>query len=251
MDADKLRSILESLLFISGDPVSLNRMVEVIGDAEKKEVRAALVELKASCDCDSRGIRLVEVSGGYQFQTPSQNSPHIGRLLKTRPMRLTRPALETLAIIAYRQPVTRAEIEELRGVDSGGVLKTLLDHEFIRIMGRKDLPGKPIIYGSTPRFMEFFRLKSLSDLPTLKEMEDLQDEQLAADEDQLGLPFKNGEEQPEQDAQDNGQAETEVQEQDNEPDEQDASPEPAEQPEPIEQPVNEGQTDEGEEQGDK
>ena len=178
MDKERLLSILESLLFAAGEPLPLNRLSELL-EAEKKEVREALAELEAAGSRGERGIRLVEAAGGFQFQTAAENAAWVGRLLQSKPVRLTRPALETLSIVAYRQPVTRAEVEEIRGVDSGGVLKTLLDYEFLEIQGRKDVPGKPLIYGTSKRFLEFFRLKSLADLPTLKEMEELQEEVLA------------------------------------------------------------------------
>jgi segregation and condensation protein B len=121
---------------------------------------------------------VVEVAGGYQLQTAEDNALWVSKLISSRPVRLTRPALECLAIIAYKQPVTRLEIDEVRGVDSGGVLKTLLEHGFIKIAGRKDVPGKPLIYTTDKRFMEFFRLKSLAELPTLRELAEIQEERL-------------------------------------------------------------------------
>jgi len=178
VDKEQIRSILESLLFAAGEPLPLARLYELL-DADKKQVREALEELKQQCERPERGLRLVEAAGGFQLQTCPENAAWVGRLLQSKPVRLTRPSLETLSIIAYRQPVTRPEIEEIRGVDSGGVLKTLLDHDFIQIQGRKDVPGKPLIYGTSKQFLEFFRLKSLADLPSLKEMEELQEESLA------------------------------------------------------------------------
>lgn len=181
MEKEQLKSILESLLFAFGEPLAVGRMCELV-EADKRAVREALAELQAECARPERGLRLVEAAGGWQFQTCPENAAWVGRLLQSKPVRLSRPALETLSIIAYRQPVTRAEIEEIRGVDSGGVLKTLLEHDFIQIQGRKDVPGKPLIYGTSPRFLEFFRLKSLADLPTLKELEELQEASLAGRE---------------------------------------------------------------------
>ncbi len=206
MDKEKLISILESLIFVSREPLSMGQLSDLVPEAGKAEVKAALDDLAGSGEQPWRGIRLKEVAGGYQFQTSSENSVWVGRLLKQRPMRLSRPALETLSIIAYRQPVTRPEIEDIRGVDSGGVIHTLLEHDFIKMEGRKDVPGRPIIYGTTRNFLEFFRLKSLSDLPTLKELEDLQEEVLGtqrqAGEEAGGEAEDKG---PEQEAEDSPQ----------------------------------------------
>lgn len=178
MDKEKLISILESLIFVSREPLSLGQLCDLVPEAGRAEVKATLEELVGSCEQPWRGIKLKEVAGGWQFQTGSESSMWVGRLLKQRPVRLSRPALETLSIIAYRQPVTRPEVEEIRGVDSGGVIHTLLEYDFIKMEGRKDVPGRPIIYGTTKRFLEFFRLKSLTELPTLKELEELQEEVL-------------------------------------------------------------------------
>jgi segregation and condensation protein B len=175
VEKEKLCSIIESLIFVSREPLSLDKLCDLVPEASRAEVRAGLSDLARACEHPERGVQLREVAGGYQFQTPPDNSPWIGRLLKQRPMRLSRPALETLSIIAYRQPITRPEIEEIRGVDSGGVVHTLLEHEFIKMEGRKDVPGRPIIYGTTKQFLEFFRLKGLTDLPTLKELEEMQE----------------------------------------------------------------------------
>ncbi len=179
MDREKIESIIESLLFAAGEAITLRRLCDVISEADKKEVRAAMEELARKWDHPGRGLRLVEVSGGYQFQTAPENSAWVGRLLQTRPVRLSRASLETLAIVAYKQPVTRTELEEIRGVDSGGVLKTLLEHGFIRIAGRKDVAGRPLIYATDKKFMEFFRMKSLAELPTLKELDDMHGEATA------------------------------------------------------------------------
>jgi segregation and condensation protein B len=189
MEREQIESIIESLLFVAGEPVSLKRMCEIVNEAERAEVQAALDGIVRRCEAADRGLRVLEVAGGYQLQTASENSPWVGRLLQSRPIRLSRASLETLAIVAYKQPVTRAEIDEVRGVDSGGTLKTLLEYGFLRIAGRKDVPGKPIIYATDKRFLEFFRMKSLSELPTLREMEEIQEEQLAESIRQGTLPL--------------------------------------------------------------
>jgi segregation and condensation protein B len=191
VEREKIQSIIESLLFVAGEPVPMKRICEVISEVKKPEIRAALEELMKRFDSDERGLRVVEVAGGYQFQTAPDNSLWAGRLLQTRPVRLSRASLETLAIVAYRQPVTRSEVEEIRGVDSGGVLKTLLEYGFVRIAGRKDVPGKPLIYATDKRFMEFFRMKSLAELPTLKELSEIQEERLTEAEQQGILPLED------------------------------------------------------------
>jgi len=169
VEKNRLRSILESLLFISGEPLSLERIAQIVQGVEKKLIKETLEELAQEYMEKDRGLRIAEVAGGYQLESAKENAEYIARLIKTRPLRLTKPSLETLAIIAYRQPITRQEVDQIRGVDSSGVIKTLLEYEFIQIMGRKDVPGRPLIYGTTKRFLEFFRLKSLSDLPGLEE----------------------------------------------------------------------------------
>jgi len=179
LDRKRLVSIIESLLFVAGEPLSARRIAEIVAEAAPAEVREAMEEMSKRAEREDSGLRVVEVAGGYQLQTPPDNSPWIARLMQSKPVRLSRPALETLAIVAYKQPVTRPEIEQVRGVDSGGVLKTLLDHGFVKIAGRKDVPGKPLIYATDKRFMEFFRLKSLADLPTLGELEEIQQERMA------------------------------------------------------------------------
>jgi segregation and condensation protein B len=212
LERDQIESIIESLLFVAGEPVSLKRMTDIVGDVERAEVRAALEELQRRCEGPERGLRIVEVAGGYQLQTPADNAPWVGRLLQTRPIRLSRASIETLAIVAYRQPLTKAEVDEIRGVDSGGVLKTLLEYGFIRIAGRKDVPGKPLIYATDKRFMEFFRLKSLADLPTLREMEEIQEERLAEAQEAGVLPLEDGAEYGETEEPGDAQAEGEADE---------------------------------------
>jgi len=169
VEKTRIRSIIESLLFVSGEPVSLERISQIIEGVDKKELRQIISELAQEYLEQGRGIRIVEVAGGYQFETARENAEYLLKLIKTRPARLTRPALETLAIIAYRQPITRLEVDEIRGVDSSGVIRTLLEYGLIQVMGRKDVPGRPLIYGTTQKFLEFFRLKSLSDLPSPEE----------------------------------------------------------------------------------
>ncbi|MCA9551691.1 MAG: SMC-Scp complex subunit ScpB [Myxococcales bacterium] len=181
---ERLRSILESLLMISPEPVPVARLVEVIQiedpQTQEEAVRAAVQKLLAGYQDPQRplgrGFRVDEVGGGLQYRTVPENAPYVRRFLAAKPQRLSKPVLETLAIIAYRQPVTKPEVESIRGVDVAAALKTLLDRDFIRILGKKDEVGRPIIYGTTQLFLEFFGLRSLAELPTLREYHELDDE---------------------------------------------------------------------------
>lgn len=178
MDTSELKAIVESLLFVADIPLRPERIAEVI-EAERGQVMQILRHLEAEYRQQRRGFVLEEVAGGFQFRTRAEYVEWVRRLNKTRPFRFSRAALETLAIVAYRQPITRAEIEYLRGVDSGGVVKTLLDRHLLRILGKKDVAGKPMIYGTTREFLELFGLRDLSALPTLKEFSELTPETLS------------------------------------------------------------------------
>jgi segregation and condensation protein B len=166
----RLKSILESLLFVVSEPVSIGRLTQILAGYERREIVRALGELAEEYQRDERGFRLQQVAGGYQLRTPRANAEFVKALLQQRPARLSRAALETLAVIAYRQPVTRPEIEAIRGVDVDAVLTTLGERRLIRVLGRKDVPGRPLLYGTTPEFLETFGLKDLSSLPTLEEL---------------------------------------------------------------------------------
>lgn len=172
MDTAELRAAVESLVFVSESPIRSDRLAEIM-EVEQSLILQILRELEEEYRQSRRGFVLQEVADGFQFRTRPELAEWIRRLHRNRPFRFSRAALEALAIIAYRQPVTRAEIEYLRGVDSGGVLKTLLEKHLVRILGKKDVPGRPMIYGTTREFLEFFGLRDLSALPTLKEFSDL------------------------------------------------------------------------------
>jgi segregation and condensation protein B len=174
VEAEHLKSILESLLFAAGEPVSMARLQAALDGAPRAEIQQALAAMTAEYAAHNRGLRLEEVAGGYQLRTLKEHAPYVRKLLAARPPRLSRPLLETVAIIAYRQPVTRPELEQLRGVDSGGVLETLLERRLIKIAGRKEAPGRPIIYATTPEFLETFGLKDLDGLPDLKEFQEIE-----------------------------------------------------------------------------
>jgi len=172
LDTVDLKPIIEALVFVSESPVKVEQIAEAL-DVEKQVVVPLLRQLCSDYAMSQRGIVLQETAGGFQFRTRPEYAEWVRRLSRNKPFRFSRAALETLAIIAYRQPITRAEIEYLRGVDSGGVLKTLLDKHLVRILGKKDVPGRPLIYGTSRDFLELFGLKDLSGLPTLKEFSEL------------------------------------------------------------------------------
>jgi segregation and condensation protein B len=167
---ERLIAILESVLFAAGEPVTLARLAEVIPGPSRAELRAALAELGARTERERRGIRLVEVAGGWQFRTAPEHAEWVRRLFQQKPWRLTRATLETLAIIAYKQPITRAEIEAIRGVDADSVLASLLTRKLVKILGRKEVIGRPLLYGTTRQFLEVFALKDLGSLPALTEV---------------------------------------------------------------------------------
>ncbi|MBI2998418.1 MAG: SMC-Scp complex subunit ScpB [Deltaproteobacteria bacterium] len=173
MERDRLKSILESLLFAADGPVTVARIRDILGEVERKEIEALLEELQSEYETAGRGFRVVEVAGAYQMRTPKENAEWVKSLYKGRPARMSRPLLETLAIIAYKQPITRAEVEAIRGVDVDGVLATLQERRLVRIVARKDVPGRPFLYGTTAEFLQTFNMKDLSQLPTLKEMEEM------------------------------------------------------------------------------
>ena len=143
MEEERLKSILASLLFAAGEPVSIARLAAVFDDVPRATVQKALAEMASQYAAENRGIVIDEVAGGYQMRTPKDHAGYVRKLLAARPPRLSRPLMETVAIIAYRQPITRPEIEQLRGVDTGGVLETLLEKRLVKIAGRKEAPGSP------------------------------------------------------------------------------------------------------------
>ncbi len=178
MEREKLKSVIESLLLVSEAILNLDRLSAVIEGVEKKEILSAIEDLQSEYETQERGIRLVEVGGGYQLRTPKENSDWIRILFRSKAARMSKPTLETLAIVAYKQPITRGEIEHIRGVSVDGIIGTLLERQWVRIVGRKDVPGKPFLYGTTREFLELFNLKDLTGLPTLKEMEEITQPQI-------------------------------------------------------------------------
>ena len=173
MEREEVKSILESLLFVADGPQNVQCFADALESVEPELIQEILNELQNELAEKGHGIRLVEVAGGYQLRTAKGNAEWVKRFLGGRPARMGRATLETLAIIAYRQPITKAEIEAIRGVDVDGVITTLLERNLIRAVARKDVPGRPFLYGTTPEFLQLFNLKDLSHLPTLKEMEEI------------------------------------------------------------------------------
>ena len=188
MDTSKkeLKALVEGIVFASQHPLRAEQVAEVV-ERDVKDVRSALRALVEEYAGLGRGFSLYEVADGFQFRTREEFAEVLRRFSKSKPFRFSRAALETLAIIAYRQPITRGEIEYLRGVDSGGVLKTLLEKHLLKILGKKDVPGRPILYGTSKEFLELFGLRDLTGLPTLKEFSELDGEVEA-----LELPSAGG-----------------------------------------------------------
>lgn len=177
MEIDKLKQIVEGALLAAAQPLSLNQLNALFPEDEQPgfgPLREALALLDA--DCQGRAVELKEVASGYRLQVRDSLMPWIGRLWAEKPQRYSRALLETLAIIAYRQPITRAEIEDIRGVGiSSSILRTLQEREWIKVVGHRDVPGRPELLGTTKPFLDYFNLKSLDDLPTLAEIRDLDD----------------------------------------------------------------------------
>ena len=179
-----LKGLIEALVFVADQPLSLNDIAKAAGRADRKLVKALADELRQ--DYARRGLHLDEVAGGLIFRTNPAYAPFIRDAVAKKPVRMTRAQLETLAIIAYRQPLTRPEVDDVRGVDSGPVMKMLLERGLIKILGKKDEPGRPLLYGTTPSFLEFFGLKALKDLPSLREFTELNDDSRRAYEREMG-----------------------------------------------------------------
>ena len=174
MNLSDIKKAIESIIFISDQPVSVDKLSLVFPDVERAQLRKCLKELVEEWEEFGRGFLLSEIAGGFQFRTDPKYSEDIATYnKKVKKFRLSRAALEVTAIIAYKQPVTRVEIESIRGVDSSGVINVLLERRVIEIKGRKEVIGKPFLYGTTSEFLEVFGLKSLNDLPTLKELDEI------------------------------------------------------------------------------
>jgi segregation and condensation protein B len=180
---EHLKGLVEALVFVSDRPVKASELAKS-ALAPLKLVRELLTELRA--EYQPRGVQLDEVAGGWIFRSNAMYAPFVRDVAMKKPVRLTRAQTETLAILAYRQPITRPDIDDIRGVDSGPILRLLLERDLVRILGRKDEPGRPVLYGTTSAFLEFFGLKSLKDLPTLREFNELSEESRRVVERELG-----------------------------------------------------------------
>jgi len=175
LDDQQLKAAIEALLFISGAPLTVERLKGIFEEAPKEQIEAQLQALQAEYAGRQAGIMLAEVAGGWQLATCAEHAPWVRKFRTVKvSTRLSRPALETLAIIAYKQPVTRPEIEAIRGVNIGGIVRNLMERRLVKIVGKKDVPGKPMLYGTSADFLQYFGLKDLSALPTLKEFQELE-----------------------------------------------------------------------------
>lgn len=173
MEREQQRRIVEAIVLASPEPIAPARIAAVLPGCNPSQVRTLIEELNAEYIEQRRAFEIWEVAGGYQLRSLPEFAPYLKQVQKTRPLRLSPASLETLAIVAYRQPVTRAEIEHIRGVDAGAVLRSLLDRQLVRIAGHREVPGRPIVYATSRRFLEVFGLAKLGDLPSLRAIEAL------------------------------------------------------------------------------
>jgi segregation and condensation protein B len=209
---EKARAIIEAILLTAEDPVSPGRLVSLLDGLNGRDIREAIDALKEQYEQAGHGITIIEVANGFQLATRQELSPWIRKFHKEKgQIRLSQAALESLSIIGFKQPITRIEIDSIRGVNSGGVLQTLMEHGMVRIVGRSDGIGKPMLFGTTREFLIHFGLKSLTDLPKPRELEELlaTGEQKARARDQLSLGLQEGEEAEEQPTSEDGEAPSE------------------------------------------
>lgn len=171
----QLKNIVEAALLAAGEPLSVERLLTLFEEEQQPEKKAIIAAIEAlQGECEARGVELRELASGYRYQAKSEVSRWVSRLWDERAPRYSRALLETLALIAYRQPITRAEIEDIRGVAvSSNITKTLLERGWARIIGHRDVPGRPALYATTKEFLDYFNLKSLDELPTLNELKDI------------------------------------------------------------------------------
>jgi segregation and condensation protein B len=174
------RRIVEALVLAAPEPIPAARIAGIVPRCKPAQVTELIGELNAEYVKQGRSFEICEVAGGYQMRTLPQYAPYLQQTLKERPLRLSQAALETLAVVAYRQPVTRAEVEHVRGVDAGAVLRSLIERKLVRIAGHREVPGRPMLYGTTRRFLEVFELEKLEDLPTLRDLRELAPEDAPA-----------------------------------------------------------------------
>jgi len=173
MDDSEKRRIVEAVILGTPEPLSAQRVAAVVPYAKPAKIKKLVDELNAEYVEQGRAFEIVEVAGGYQMRTLPEFASQLQQIQPQRPLRLSKAALETLAIVAYKQPVTRGDVEDVRGVDAGAVLRSLLERKLVKLAGHKEVPGRPMLYGTTRRFLEVFGLESLEDLPSLRQLEDL------------------------------------------------------------------------------
>jgi len=205
IEQDKLKNIIEAALLAVAHPMSVEQLTKLFDDEDRPSASAIKDTIRQlQNDCDGRGVELKEIASGYRYQARQEFSGWLSRLWEERPAKYSRAALETLALIAYRQPVTRAEIEDVRGVGvSSSIVKTLIEREWIRVVGHRDVPGRPALYATTKQFLDYFNMKCLEELPTLAEIKDLEElnPQLDLpnpDEEKLDNPSTDDDEQNDQ-----------------------------------------------------
>lgn len=176
---NKVKMIVEGLLLAAGRPLTLDNIIQVFSKDEQPDRKELIAVMESIAEeCDGRGFELKEVASGYRFQVKQELSEWVAKLWEERPPRYTRALLETLALVAYRQPITRGDIEDIRGVGvSSNIIRTLLDREWIRVVGHRDVPGRPAMFATTKQFLDYFNLKSLQDLPPLSEIRDLAEDE--------------------------------------------------------------------------
>jgi len=193
MKDDQIKNIVEAALMAADTALNIDRLLQLFELDEEKptrdQIKKALEALQT--ECEGRGVELKRVASGYRYQTLAEVQPWVARLWQEKPPRYTRALLETLSLIVYRQPITRGEIEEVRGVSvSSSIIKTLLEREWVKVVGHKEVPGRPALYGSTKQFLDYFNLKTLNELPSLSELADLDQEHPELD---LGAPEESDE----------------------------------------------------------
>ncbi len=190
MDKDQQKRTVEAIVLASPEPIAPTRIAELIPRCNPSQVRSLVKELNGEYEQQRRAFEIWEVAGGYQLRSLPEFAPYLKQLKKIRSLRLSQAALETLSIVAYRQPLTRAEIEHVRGVDAGAMLRSLLERHLIRIAGHREVPGRPIVYATSRRFLEVFGLAKLGDLPALRDLVELDPE---GGDEALVTPVAEGE----------------------------------------------------------
>lgn len=193
MTDNNTRAVIEALLFASDNPLTLQQIKNVLDNLDNSEIQAIIKELGIEYEQNNRGMRIIEVAGGFRIVTAPNLAPFLKKLYKTRHAdKLSKPALETLAIIAYKQPITRSEIESIRNVNVDGMMANLLDRNLVRSVGRRKAPGRPRVYGTTRQFLEHFGLKSLDELPKIDDfVKNAQEQEIIADDANMAEEVTN------------------------------------------------------------